>query len=183
MKPALYLSLAVSLTACYAQLGFAIRQVPFGAINGRVIDPAHAVINDATITIRNKQTGIQRIATTERDGLYQVENLDPSEYEMEVARQGFATALYGLTLRAGDHLTVNFQLEIGQVSESVVVNGQISGVNTTDFAINGSVSRLQIEGLPLNGRNFLELARLEPGVSVTSVANPGAFGNNYNGSR
>src|SRR4249920_3441192 len=108
MKPVLYLSLAVAWTACYAQHGFAIRQVPFGAINGTVIDPSHAVITDATITIRNKQTGIQRIATTERDGLYHVENLDPSEYEMEVARSGFATALYGLTLRAGDHLTVNF---------------------------------------------------------------------------
>ena len=56
---------------------------------------------------------------------------------------------------------------------------EISGINTSDFTLTGGVTRFQIENLPLNGRNFLELARLEPGVSVTSIANPGAFGNNY----
>ena len=54
---------------------------------------------------------------------------------------------------------------------------EISGINTSDFTLTGGVTRFQIENLPLNGRNFLELARLEPGVSVTSIANPGAFGN------
>src|SRR5207245_9353002 len=52
-------------------------------------------------------------------------------------------------------------------------------INTSEFAVNGSVSQVQIQNLPLNGRNFLELARLEPGVSVTLVSNPGAFANNY----
>ena len=54
-----------------------------------------------------------------------------------------------------------------------------SGIDTSEFAVKGSVSQVQIQNLPLNGRNFLELARLEPGVSVVSVTNPGAFANNY----
>ena len=82
-------------------------------------------------------------------------------------------------LRVGDHLTVNFQLQVGELSEAVEVQGEISGINTNDFRVDGGVSRVQIESLPLNGRNFLELARLEPGVTVVSSANPGGFGNAY----
>jgi hypothetical protein len=78
-----------------------------------------------------------------------------------------------------DRLTVNVQLELGQLAETVGITTPISGINTNDFSLTGSVSRFQIENLPLNGRNFLELARLEPGVSVTSAANPGAFANNF----
>jgi len=174
---ALYVALAVAASLAFTQS--ASGQTVVAAIKGKVTDPSDAVIADATLTIRDKQTGAQRVTKTEPDGLYQVESLDPGEYEIEVAGPGFATALYGLALRAGDHLTVNVQMEIGRVSQNVVVPGEISGINTSDFPVNGSVSRLQIEALPLNGRNFLELARLEPAVSVTSVANPGAFGNNY----
>lgn len=154
-------------------------QIPFAAIRGTVSDPSGAVIGDATLIIRDKETGAQRIVKTQRDGLYHEERLDPDDYEMEVSSPGFLTATYGLSLRAGDQLTVNFRLQIGQLPETVKVNGQISGINTSDFTLSGGVSRFEIENLPLNGRNFLELARLEPGVSVTSVANPGAFGNNY----
>ena len=98
---------------------------------------------------------------------------------MEVSSPGFEKSAYRLTLRAGDYLTVNVPLELGRLSETVAVIGEVSGINTSDFALTGNVSRTQLENLPLNGRNVLELARLEPGVSVVSVANPGAFGNNY----
>ncbi len=116
---------------------------------------------------------------TSSDGSYRVEGLDPGDYQIEISTPGFAAEAYSLTLRAGDYLTLNFQLKLGQLTEALTVNGQISGVNTSSFTISGTVGRLQIENLPLNGRNFLELARLEPGVSAISTANPGAFGNNY----
>jgi Carboxypeptidase regulatory-like domain len=174
---AVYLLLVLAATVCSAH--FAIGQVPFAAIKGKVTDPSDAVLSDTTLTIRDKQTNVQRASKTARDGSYQFESLDPGEYEMEVATTGFAPSLYALSLRAGDHLTLNVRLELGTVSQTVSVTGQLSGINTSDFSLNGSVGRVQMENLPLNGRNFLELAKLEPGVSVASVANPGALGNNY----
>jgi hypothetical protein len=114
-----------------------------------------------------------------REGLYQIEGLEPGEYVMQVSCPGFEDGVYRLNLRAGDYLTVDVKLTLQPLVESLSVNTPISGVNTSDFGLAGGVSRLHIESLPLNGRNFLELARLEPGVTVASVANPGAFGNNF----
>src|SRR5439155_6528229 len=79
----------------------------------------------------------------------------------------------------GEDRTLNFTLQPGQVPQRIEVTGETLGLNLTDPQIRGNVSRAQVDNLPLNGRNFLELARLAPGVSVISVANPGAFGNTY----
>jgi len=157
----------------------AFSQVSFAAIKGTITDPSGNAINDARVAVLQRQTGIGRTAETQQRGLYQIESLEPGEYELEVSSPGFEKSAYRLTLRAGDYLTVNVPLELGRLSETVAVIGEVSGINTSDFAITGNVSRTQLENLPLNGRNVLELARLEPGVSVISVANPGAFGNNY----
>ena len=154
-------------------------QVPAAWIRGRVTDSSDAVIASADLTVSQRQTGLKRTGRTQADGRYQMGNLEPGEYEIEVRAQGFKPELRRLTLRVGDNATINIALQLGQLTEHVEVTGEAPGINTTDFKVDGSVSRVQIENLPLNGRNFLELARLEPGVGVDSVANPGAFGNNY----
>jgi Carboxypeptidase regulatory-like domain len=166
-------------TLCSIGHGPVFGQAPLAAIKGTITDPSGASVGEARLVVRQSETATQRETDTQENGSYQIEGLDPGEYEMEVSSPGFGTALYRLSLRAGDHLTVNVPLEVGALAQTVTVNGQISGINTTDFTISGSVTRFNIENLPLNGRNFLELARLEPGVNVTSVANPGAFGNNF----
>jgi hypothetical protein len=154
-------------------------QAPVGGIRGRVTDASGGVIAGATLKISEKQTGATRMAETQPDGYYEFENLQPAEYVIEVGSPGFTTQLYSVTLRVGDHPMVNFHLKVGQLNQTIEVKGEISGINTTDSIVDGSIGGPQIETLPLNGRNFLELARIEPGVSVQSVANPGAFGNNY----
>ena len=170
------LFLLLTVIVCIPQI--AIGQTPLAGIKGTITDPSSTAIGDARLIIRQTQTGVQRGAET-RQGTYQIEGLEPGEYEMQVSCPGFEDELYQLTLRAGDYLTVDVRLQLEPLVESVSVSEPITGVNTTDFGITGGVSRLHIENLPLNGRNFLELARLEPGVSVASVANPGAFGNNF----
>ena len=137
----------------------ALSQAPVGAVSGRVTDASDAVIAGATLTIRHTQTGATRTAETQPDGRYGFENLQPGNYVIEIRSPGFMMQLHNLTLRVGDHQTVNFHLEVGQISQTVEVSGEISGINTSDFDVNGSVVRSQIEALPLNGRNFLELAR------------------------
>jgi hypothetical protein len=159
--------------------GNAIGQVPSAAIRGRVLDPSNAVIAGASVTTRQEQTGSRRVVETSSDGVYRIEGLDPGDYDVEISTAGFTTQIYRLTLRGGDYVTVNFDLKLSAVTEAVTVNGEVVGLNSNGFTISGSVNRFQIENLPLNGRNFLELALLEPGVSTVLTANPGGFANNY----
>jgi len=156
-----------------------LAQTPEGAIRGIVKDVTGAVATKASVRVSQPQFGGGRVAGTDAYGQYYITNLAPGDYEVEASALGFNTEVQHVTLRVGDQLTVNFQLRPGSVHERVLVSGQTSGINTSEFAVNGSVSQIQIQNLPLNGRNFLELARLEPGVSVVSVTNPGAFANNY----
>src|SRR6201997_3630402 len=154
-------------------------QAPEGTIRGVVRDDTGAVVTRTTLRARQPQFGGGRVMGTNVNGQYYITNLEPGDYEIEAVAPGFKTDVQNVRLLVGDQLTVNFQLHPGSVLERVLVSGQTSGVNTGEFAVNGSVSQVQIQNLPLNGRNFLELARLEPGVSVVSVANPGTFANNY----
>jgi hypothetical protein len=141
-----------------------------------VVDLTGAVIAGALVGVRQKGTGGQRTVETTFDGKYQMEGLDPGEYELTVARAGFAAKTYQLTFRVGEQLSLNFQLEVGPLVESVTVTGTATPVDLSNYALSGVVGRSQIENLPLNGRNFLALARLESGVNVVSTGNPGAFG-------
>ena len=156
-----------------------LAQTPEGAIRGIVSDMTDAVVTKASLKLTQPEFGAGRVVKTDAYGRYYITNLEPGDYEIEAFAPGFNTEVKHVTLRVGDHLVVNFQLRPGAVDERVLVGGQTSGMNPSEFAVQGSVSQVQIQDLPLNGRNFLELARLEPGVSVVSVANPGAFANNY----
>ena len=156
-----------------------LAQAPEGTIRGEVRDVTGAFVSNTTLRVRQQQFGDGRVVGTDATGQYYVTNLDPGDYEIEAFAPGFTTQVQNVWLLVGDQLTVNFQLHPGSVQERVLVRGQTSGIDTSEFAVKGSVSQVQIQNLPLNGRNFLELARLEPGVSVVSVTNPGAFANNY----
>ncbi len=157
----------------------AIGQAPVGAINGSVIDPSGAMIGGATVIVRQQGTGFERETSTRADGLYQLDNLEPGIYEIEARCPGFTVVWRRLTLQVGDHRKVDFELQPGLPNQRVEIRADVSGVNATDYKVDSSVSRAQIENLPLNGRSFLELAQIEPSVRVVSVTNPGAFGNNY----
>ncbi len=157
----------------------ALSQAPTAAVRGIVSDPSKAIISGAKVTISNKDTGAERNATTNSAGEFQFSALPPGQYDIRVMMSGFRTGLRPLTLQVGENLTVDFDLEVGQTSETVVVTSETPAINTTDYKIDGVVNRKQIDSLPLNGRNFLQLALLEPGVSVASTDNPGPNPNNF----
>lgn len=148
------------------------------ALRGRVWDSAGAAVV-AEIIVKQIGTGVERRLTTQSDGGFRVENLQPGEYEVDVNSRGFAAVWRRLTLEIGDHATVNFELQPGSLNERIEVRSDLSNINTSDFGISGVVSRTQVENLPLNGRNYLELAHLQPEVDVASVSNPGLGANNY----
>jgi len=157
----------------------AVAQAPTASIRGIVSDPSKAIISGAKVTAANKGTGAERNAATNSAGEFQFSALPPGEYEIKVTMQGFKSELRPLTLQVGENLTLDFDLEVGQASETIVVTGETPAINTTDYKIDGVVNRKQIDSLPLNGRNFLQLALLEPGVSVASTDNPGPAPNNF----
>lgn len=156
-----------------------IAQVPTGGARGTVRDQADALVSGARVIIVNKATGTERHFTTNADGEYQIGTLSPGEYEIKAAAKGFKTSLTPVTIQVGENVTIDFKLEVGAANETVVITSETPAINTTDFKVDGVVNRKQIESLPLNGRNFLQLALLEPGVAVESVDNPGTSPNNF----
>src|SRR5262249_9489761 len=100
--------------------------------------------------------------------------LIPGEYEVRVESQGFVTQVQVLLVQVGASTTGNFSMTVGATSQTVEVSGGASVINTTDSVVGGIVNRQAIENLPLNGRSFLAVALLEPGVTVSYAATSGA---------
>jgi hypothetical protein len=143
-------------------------QAPVGTISGMVTDPSGAIIKDAPITVRNKATGFARQTKSENDGTYSVPALPAGDYEVQVQMQGFRTILREVTVTVGTIVKADLTLELGQTTEIVTV--QASGatqINYESHSVDGIITREKIQDLPLNGRSFLNLAFLEPGVTVS----------------
>ncbi|HEY9432111.1 MAG TPA: carboxypeptidase-like regulatory domain-containing protein [Blastocatellia bacterium] len=157
----------------------ALAQTATGSIRGLVSDPSKAIISGAKVTVTNKDTGAARVTQTNSAGEFQFSLLQPGDYEIKVTMQGFKSHVAPITLQVGESITSDFSMEVGGANETVVVTSETPVINTSDFKIDGVVNRKQIDNLPLNGRNFLQLALLEPGVSVESVDNPGTSPNNF----
>ena len=112
-------------------------------------------------------------------GRYLLTSLAPGAYELRAEHSGFTDANRFVTVRVGDHLMADFVLDVGGPTLQVEVSGAAPTLNVVDYSVSSSVTRSQIETVPLNGRSFLELAQLQPSVQVLSVTNPGTLGNNY----
>src|SRR5262245_22184133 len=152
----------------------ALAQNATGSITGAVTDPNNEVIANATVKVTNKETGAVRNVATRDAGTYSVENLFPGVYEVKVEAQGFVPQLQTLPVEVGNTTTGNFSMIVGVTSQSVDVTGTTPIINTTDTTVGGVVNRDRVENLPLNGRSFLSVAALEPGVNITYAANSGA---------
>ncbi|MCI0390349.1 MAG: carboxypeptidase regulatory-like domain-containing protein [Acidobacteria bacterium] len=158
----------------------AIAQATNGSIRGTVADPTGAVMPKANVAVKNVDTQIERKLVTRDDGTYIADNLPPGEYEVSVEAQGFQKQLKRVTVQTANNVDADFSMTVGASTETVVISSEAAQVNTSDYKVDGVITRERIENLPLNGRSFLSLASLEPGVDVTFNANPGAGGpNNY----
>jgi len=142
-----------------------------GSIQGTVTDPSGAVVGGAQISIRNKATG--RVITTKSTsaGAYTSGALTPGDYLLRVEAQGFKTSEVSLTVQVGVTAAGNVKLQLGQATQVVEVQGVEVAVNTQQATVQGVLTTQQIENLPINGRNFLDLAQLEPGVQIQDGGN------------
>jgi hypothetical protein len=149
---------------CVLAVTGAQAQAPTGTINGRVTDPGSAVVNAAQVTTVNQATNVSRSTTTNADGLYVLSDLPVGSYTVTIQARGFAASEFkNVVLQAGRTTTVDAELKVASVGTSVTVGGSADLVDLTQSVIQGQITSTTIESIPLNGRNFLELAYLVPG--------------------
>ena len=142
-----------------------LAQVTTGTISGTVQDASGAAIAGAELTIRNLDTGATRVMASDATGRYAAPDLGVGNYEIQAQHAGFQTAIRsGITLTVGREATVSLSLNVGQISEKVTVVGEAPLVETTNANISYLVDQKKIADLPLNGRNYTQLATLQPGV-------------------
>ncbi|HEY4678569.1 MAG TPA: carboxypeptidase-like regulatory domain-containing protein, partial [Candidatus Angelobacter sp.] len=158
--------LCISLTTFPLLPAAAQSTVATGSIQGTVTDPNGAVVPNAAVTITNKATGQTTKLTSSSSGTYASGALIPGEYTVRIEAKGFQTQLLTVPVQVGNIASGNTKLTLGQSTEVIEVTGSAVSINTEQATVQGVLSTQQIENLPINGRNFLDLAQLEPGVQI-----------------
>lgn len=175
------------LLACMAFLMLAASgpaQDTTGTITGTVMDPSHALIQGATITLNNLEQGTSRKMLSNHDGIYEFRFLPPGRYSVAATQAGFKQLVKnGLTLTVGQTMRVDLALQLGDVNQSVSVtdtNAELLKAESSE--VSQVITTKQVEDLPLNGRNFADLIPLNAGVT-TGIPGESNGGYNMNGSR
>ena len=163
-SPAIHCGIGVCLAALIATAAWA--QAPVGIISGMVRDQSDAVVPGVTITIRNAATGTERHLTSDAAGAFTAPSLAAGAYTVTAELTGFRTQQSEVTVATGRVSTVDVRMAVGATTEVVTVAANAIHVETEDHAVTGVITRQKIQDLPLNGRSFLQLAFLEPGVTV-----------------
>src|SRR5271163_3015960 len=183
----------VAVAALLAAMTFAVKaQVPTGTINGIVTYPRQAVVSGAHVAATERATGVTHETVSNGDGVYSIPDLPTGVYDVRISASGFAVSEFqGVQLQAGRTSTLDAELKLAVVGQSVNVTDVTSTVELTQSMIQGQITSSTIENIPLNGRNFLELAYLVPGnrpapnfdptkTNTLEVSSAGGFGRGGN---
>jgi hypothetical protein len=135
------------------------------AITGLITDPAGRSVPGVTIIITNLSTDVTAQTTTNYQGIYRIPALPPGIYRMTIDKDGFKSIVKsGIELHVQDVASINFELQIGSVNETVTVEAGGLVINTTDASVSTVIDHTYVENMPLNGRSFQDLILLTPGV-------------------
>lgn len=137
-----------------------------GAIQGTVTDPTGAVVPNAKVVVTNQGTGTQRTVTTSASGFYSTEALEPGPYTIHIDAAGFSSANIKLIVQVGQTANGSTKLGVQGTVTEVQVEDTAAQVDTSSSTVEGVLNRQEIESLPVNGRNFLDMAQLQPGVQI-----------------
>ena len=140
--------------------------VSTGGITGTIIDPQGAVVAGAKVTILDAGAGISKATTTDSAGYFTFGALAPGAYSVKVEATNFKTYQTTATVQVGQISAVNAKLELGASTAVVEVTGSAISVNSEQASVQDVLTAAEIDQLPVNGRNFLDLATLEPGVQI-----------------
>jgi Carboxypeptidase regulatory-like domain len=139
---------------------------------GTVTDQTKAVLPGATVTATNLETGVQSVAVSAPSGDYRILQLPPGMYRVQAELAGFsAVTVASVELLVGQNATVPFVMVLAQLNESVTVTGEAPFVDTASSQVTGNVDRRQMEALPLQGRNWIELSNMVKGITANNIVN------------
>jgi hypothetical protein len=141
-------------------------QLTTADIVGTVNDASGGVVPGATVTIINTATQVTQVVVTDRAGNFVVNLLPPGLYRVRVELEGFKSVVREIPVGAGDRPRVDARLEAGAISEAVLVTADAPLLQTDTSTVGATITSKAVADLPLNGRNFIELVRLQPGVSA-----------------
>jgi outer membrane receptor protein involved in Fe transport len=154
----------------FCVLGFAGSSELFAqtaTISGVVHDQSGALIPGAQAVVASTDTGSQRAVTTDSRGHFLVPQLPPGRYQVTVTKEGFETLVRsGITLTVGQSANLNLALSVGAINQQVTVSSDAPLVDTSNSAVSGVIEERRIQELPLNGRDFTQLALVEAGVQA-----------------
>ena len=178
--------------ACLILSLAATAQLPTSTLNGTITDPQGAAVAGTRVSITSQATGVSRETTADSSGFYTFANLAPGDYTLRAESQSFAAAeVKDIRLEVGRASTVDVKLALAGRGETVRVEAGEVRLELTQSEVQGQITSQTIESLPLNGRNFLELAFLIPGnrpaprfdptkTNTLEVSSAGAFGRGGN---
>jgi hypothetical protein len=169
---------AVGVAVCAALLALpaaAQETVNFGSISGRVADEQGAVVPEARVTARQLDTNQSIELQSDGAGRFRFPYLRVGRYEIVVSRAGFADARRPVTVTIGSAFELPVTLRVGGLDSAVSVSAEAPLIEGARSQIAGTVSQAEIQNLPLNGRNFLDLALMIPGVSPTNIGSTQLF--------
>ncbi len=149
----------------------AVAQRITGSISGIVTDPQGLAVAGAKVIVSNDSINFRQELTTGNEGSFLLTDLRPAVYQVRVEAEGFKSWRTTVTVYVNTVATVSAQLELGQTVEVIEVESGVVTVDTTQHTVQGVVTGQQIDQLPLNGRNFLDLAQLQPGVQTVDGGN------------
>src|SRR5216684_2208431 len=145
-------------------------QTTTGSILGNVRDKSGAAIPQAEVTAQNVATSLSRSTASDETGAYLITNLPVGEYMIVAQKQGFSKYVRrGIQLTVDQNARVDVALAVGDISQSITVTAESTGVETRSTTVGELVDRTRIQELPLNGRNAMSLARVVPGVISVSA--------------
>jgi hypothetical protein len=151
--------------------GSMVAQRTTGSIAITSTDPQGAVVPDALITVKNPARGFVTTAKTSGNGTAQIDDLQPAEYTVTIQAKNFALFNATVPVRVGVSTPVNAKLQLGSTETQVTVSETAATVDTRNPTVQGVITADRIQEIPLNGRNFLALAALEPGVQIVDGGN------------
>ena len=150
----------------FTLVGLATAQVPTGSIVGVVRDPSGAAVPEARVEVVSNATGLARTITTSTNGEFSFSALPAGGYEVSTEAPGFQSTMRHAEVETGTTTTADLTLRVGNVKDSITVDSALPQMHYDSSTVGGVVTQGEIQSLPLNGRNFLELAKLEPGVQT-----------------
>jgi hypothetical protein len=173
-------SLLLLLTLALTSLSTLQAQLVGGTIAGEVVDPGNAALAQATVSIRNQETGTERVLTTGNDGTFSAPSIPVGVYTVTVTHEGLAPQKRtGIALAVGQAIHLHLVLTLGNVEQSVTVEDTPPSVDTSTLQSQGLITERQVKELPLNGRSFDQLVLLNPGsVSYTTQRSGGVGSSN-----